>query len=84
MLPINHKLRLSPTAEEQLIKIENDPSQDSVLKQIRKTFGLLETNIRSKSLQTHEYESLSKRYDKKVFEAYVQQNTPSGITEMMR
>lgn len=78
MPPINHKLRLSPTANEQLARIENDPSLEGVLKQIRKTLGLLETNLRSRSLQTHEYESLSKRYNKKVFEAYVQQNTPSA------
>ena len=78
MPAINYKLRFTPQANEQLAGIENDPSLAGVLKQIRKTLGLLETNLRSKSLQTHEYESLSKRYGKKIFEAYVQQNTPSA------
>ena len=58
--------------------LENDQALESVFKQVRKTLGYLETNIRSKSLQTHEFVSLSRRYGKKVFEAYVQQNTPSA------
>jgi hypothetical protein len=78
MPAINYKLRFTPQANEQLAAIENDPSLSGVLKQVRKTLGLLETNLRSGSLQTHEYESLSKRHGKKVFEAYVQQNTPSA------
>jgi hypothetical protein len=78
MPSINHKLRFTPLSDEQLKKLENDHSLEGVLKQVMKTLGLLETNLRSKSLQTHECESLSKRYGKKVFEAYVQQNTPSA------
>jgi hypothetical protein len=78
MPSINYKLRFTPTASEQLTKIENDPSLEGVLKQVRKILGLIETNLRSKSLQTHEYLSLSKRYGKKIFEAYVQQNTPGA------
>jgi hypothetical protein len=73
-----YKLRFTLTADEQLKTLENSPSQKGVLKQVRKTLGYLETNIRIKSLQTHEYESLSKRYGQKVFEAYAQQNTPAA------
>jgi hypothetical protein len=73
-----YKLRFTLAADEQLKTLENSPSQQSVLKQVRKTLGYLETNIRIKSLQTHEYESLSKRYGQKIFEAYVQQHTPAA------
>jgi hypothetical protein len=59
-------------------KLVNDQALESVLRQVRKTLGYLETNFRSKSLQTHELVSLSRRYGKKVFEAYVQQNSPSA------
>ena len=57
---------------------KKDPAQEGVFKQVRKTLGLLETNLRTASLQTHEYSSLTRRYGLKVFEAYVQQNTPSA------
>ncbi len=73
-----YKLRFTLLADNQLKALENTPSLKSVLNQFRKTLGYLETNIRSKSLQTHEYQSLTKRYGKKVFEAYAQQHTPGA------
>lgn len=75
---MRRKLRFTPTADEQLTRIENDPSLKGVLRQVRKTLGYLETNLRAKSLQTHEYKSLTRRYGKKVFEAYAQQKTPGA------
>lgn len=72
------ELRFTLEADRQLTIIENDPSLKSVQKQVRKTLGYLETNLRSKSLQTHEYQSLTRRYGIKVFEAYVQQNAPEA------
>jgi len=63
------ELHFTPATDEQLTNIENDPSLKSALKQVRETLGYLETNLRSKSLQTHEYESLTRRYGVKVFEA---------------
>jgi hypothetical protein len=73
-----HKLRFTPTADEQLANIENDHALKGLLKQVRKTLGYLETDLRANSLQTHEFESLTKCYGHKVFEAYVQQNTPAA------
>ncbi len=75
---MRYKLRFTLTADDQLTKIENNPALTGVFKQVRKTLGYLETNLRAKSLQTHEFESLTKRYGKKVFEAYVQQKTPGA------
>ena len=49
---------------------------DGVLKQVRKTLGYLETNLRAKSLQTHKHDALSIRYKREIFEAYAQHNTP--------
>ena len=72
---MHRELRFTPVADEQLTTIENDPPLKGVLKQVRKTLGYLETNLRSRSLQTHEYESLTRRYGVKVFEAYAQQDT---------
>lgn len=75
---MNRELRFTTTASESLDRIEKDPALKGVLKQVRKTLGLLETNLRSKSLQTREFESLTRRYGRKIFEAYVQQNTPGA------
>jgi hypothetical protein len=75
---MSRKLRFTPTADEQLARIENTPALEDVLKQVRKTLGYLETNLRAKSLQTHEFESLTRRYGKKIFETYVQHNTPGA------
>jgi hypothetical protein len=73
---MHRKLRFKPTANEQLTNLENAPALKGTLKQVRKTLGYLETNLRSKSLQTHKYESLTRRYGIEVFEAYAQQDTP--------
>jgi len=74
----HRELRFTLEADKQLTIIENDPSLKGVLKQVRKTLRYLETNLRAKSLQTHEYNSLTRRYGIKVFEAYVQQKTQAA------
>lgn len=78
MSKMRRELRFTPTAGEQLDRIERDPALKSVYRQVRKTLGYLETNLRAKSLQTHEFESLTRRYGRKVFEAYVRQETPGA------
>jgi hypothetical protein len=75
---MRYKLRFTLTADEQLAGVENNHALKDVLRQIHKTLGYLEIDLRSKSLQTHEFESLTRRYGKKVFEAYVQQNSPAA------
>ena len=75
---MQRELRYTHTANEQLERIESDPNFKGELKQVRKTLGYLETNLRAKSLQTHKYESLTKRYGKEIFEAYAQQDTPGA------
>jgi hypothetical protein len=75
---MHRELRFKPTASEQLGILRNDPALKGVLGQVRKTLVYLETNLRAKSLQTHEYRSLTRRYGRKVFVAYVQQDTPGA------
>ncbi len=75
---MQRKLRFTPTTADQLKQIESNPGLKGVLKQVRKTLGYLETALRAKSLQTHKHESLSRRYKRDIFEAYVQQNTPAA------
>jgi len=75
---MRRELRYTPSANEELDRLESDPVMKGVLKQVRKTLGYLETNLRSKSLQTHKHFSLSRRYKREVFEAYAQQHTSSA------
>ncbi len=53
---------------------------EGLFKQIQKTIELLSNDPKHPSLQTHEYDSIEHPYDKKqkVFEAYVQNNTPGA------
>ena len=75
---MNRELRFSLTADEKLNELENTPSSKGVLKQVRKTLGYLETNLEANSLQTHPHKSLSRRYGLKVYQSYVQQDTPGA------
>ena len=50
---MRRELRPTPTADEQLSNIENNPALKGVLKQVRKTLGYLETNFQANSLQNH-------------------------------
>ena len=75
---MNRELRFTPEARRNLDQLENSRSKAVVLKQVRKTLGLLETNLRHPSLQTHCFHSLVGPNGEEVFEAYVQQQTPGA------
>jgi len=72
------ELIFTPQADLDLREIENDPSKKAILKAVRKTLGLMETNLRHLSLNTHEFTSLKGPNGEKVFEAYVQQKTSAA------
>jgi hypothetical protein len=69
-------VRLTNEARETYNRLatENPAKYDKV----RKTLGLMETNLRSSSLQTDEYTSLKGPNGEKMFEAYVESKTPSA------
>jgi hypothetical protein len=75
---INRELRFTLTADEKLDKLENTPALSSTCRQVHKVLGYLETNPNTNSLHTHPYKSLSQYYGVKVFESYIQQNTPGA------
>ena len=62
----NQKLKASPV--------------EGLFKQVHKCIQLLKDNPRHPGLKTHEYDSFVHPYDvtQKVFEAYVQNNTPGA------
>jgi hypothetical protein len=73
-----YELLFTPQADCNLKELETDPSKKTILKSVRKTLGLMETNLRHPSLQTHVFQSLTGPSGEKVFEAYVQQKTPGA------
>jgi DNA-binding FadR family transcriptional regulator len=81
---MQRKLRFTPTAAGVLKELENNPAFASILRQVRKTLGYLETNPRHNSLQTHKHIALSMRYKKEIFEAYAQQNTSAAYRVFWR
>ena len=63
-------------ANEQYFNLEDNPSKQNVFKQVKKALDYLKTNPRHPSLKTHKHTELSKIYEKEIFEAYAQNNTP--------
>ena len=67
-------------AQEELERLEGTSRHAGLVKQVKKTLGFLQTNPRHPSLQTHTFHSLENPFNshEKVFEAYVQQQTPAA------
>lgn len=75
---MNFEIRYTEEADEQLDELENNPALSKILKAVSKTLGLMETNIKHPSLNTHKYNSLKGPNGEDVFEAYAQNKTPSA------
>ena len=71
-------LKFTLEAKEQLKKLEKS-NYHKRLKAVRKTLAYLENNPKHPSLNTHEFTSYSRKYGKKIYEAYVQNNTPGAF-----
>jgi len=75
---MHRELVFTEIADLQYQESLDSPSGRGLLKQVHKTLGFLETNVRHPSLKTHEYRSLKGINGERVREAYVQQNTPAA------
>jgi hypothetical protein len=75
---MNRELLFSIEATRALEDLESSPSKAGLLRQVHKTLGLLETNLRHPSLQTHSFHSLHGPEGEEVFEAYAQNRTPGA------
>ena len=53
-------------------------NEEKLYKQIGKAMYLLSQNPRHPGLQSHEISSLSARYETKVWESYLENNTPAA------
>ena len=75
---MNRELTFSAEAARALNEFESSAAKAVAFKQGRKTLGLLETNLRHPSLQTHRFHSLHGPQGEEVFEAYAQNRTPGA------
>ena len=75
---MNRELSFSIEATRCLEELEANPAKAGLLRQVHKTLGLLETNLRHQSLQTHRFHSLHGPNGEEIFEAYAQNRTPGA------
>ena len=71
-------LRFTAEADRQLAELERRMDKKGLLGQVRKTLGFLEVNLRHPSLSTHEFQSLQGIGGERVWEAYIQNQTPGA------
>jgi hypothetical protein len=71
------ELLFTEEAAEQLAAL--DRSNKRKARKVRATLGRLQSNPRHPSLQTHEYDTLSRVMGQKVFESYVENRTPGAF-----
>jgi len=75
---MNFKLLFTEEASSNLVDLNKDQSKKKRLKAVNKALGYLETNPKHPSLNTHEYDSLSREFGIKIFEAYAENRTPQA------
>jgi len=71
-------IELSEIAREQITKLVGDPSKKVVAKAVIKSLGLMCTNIKHPSLNTHKYDEMRGPGGETVFESYAQNKTPGA------
>jgi hypothetical protein len=73
---MQRELIFQPPALETLARLEAEDKKK--LLKVRKTLGLMEADIRHPGLKTHKYHGLAGQGGEEVWEAYVENNTPSA------
>jgi hypothetical protein len=73
------KLLFTAEADRNLNDLEANKGLAKRLKAVRKTLGLMETNLRHPSLKTHKFDSLLGVGGEEVFEAYAENRTPAAF-----
>ena len=55
-----------------------DKSEERFFGKLVKTLGLLAANPRHNSLASHEIDDLTRKYGRKIFQSYLENNTPAA------
>jgi hypothetical protein len=76
---MSYKLRFAKDARETLHALEVGDANDAIkLKKVRRALACLEQNPRHPGLASHPYESFPVEQNVKVWDSYVENNTPSA------
>lgn len=83
-MTVRFELVYTPEARAQIEDLESSPAKARIWKAVRKTLGLMETDLRRPGLRTHKYGSLSSESGEDIFEAYAQNRTPGAYRVFWR
>jgi hypothetical protein len=75
---VRFRLEYSEEAGAQRDSLERAGDSSRHWKAARKALGLMETNLRHPSLNTHKYDSITGERGEEVFESYAENNTPGA------
>lgn len=74
---MNFQLNFVPSAVATLDDLQQKHPQK--YRKVIKTLGLMETNLRHPSLNTHKYTAIQGKNGEDVFESYVENKTPAAF-----
>ena len=77
-MPAPYLLKYAKQADEMIASLEADPASEARLKKVRKALRHLRENPRYPGLHSHPYESFPVDRPVKVWDSYVENNTPSA------
>jgi hypothetical protein len=75
---VKSRLTFTSRAIKDMEALARDAGQEKRFKAVQKAFGLLETNPRHPSLQTHKFQTLQGPKGEPVFEAYAENKTAAA------
>jgi len=73
------QLYYTKIADSQLNDLEKNPALKKRSKAVKKALGLMEINLRHRSLETHKFSSLSGPNGEEIFESYAENKTPAAF-----
>ena len=75
-LPEMQAVWIDLSTRKQQDKLAKD--EEKIFKKLAKTLGYLSENPRHNSLASHEIDDLTRKYGMKIFQSYLENNTPSA------
>jgi hypothetical protein len=72
------KIKFSEEAKGQFLDLENSRGKVKQYKAVNKALGLMQTNLRHSSLNTHKYDAIKSPFGREVFESYAENRTPGA------
>lgn len=72
------ELLFTDDAKDEMLELMHKKDKKAVFKAVSKVLGLMETDLRHPSLNTHKYDALEGPNGEEVFESYAQNRTPDA------